>query len=371
MKRLLIAALVSVLPLVACKTKEGAGGKEAPKTTTTTPPPKDPPKEAPEPATGDDMAKRYVECWGFYNAKDWKNFETCYAPGATSELVNTYGVPDATGYAKILEHHTKPFVDAFPDAKGDVELTLINGKDGVTVALFTGTHTGLMKSPMGDVPATSKKFGFRVAHAVHFVEDGKAVDKQKFYVDNGTLMSQLGLSPAPARPVADKANPNEIVVAKDDETETKNQESLTKILDAFNKHDLKGLDALVADDLVWSEIGMPKDWNKKESIESHEALFKAFSDLKITPTTTWAAGDYVVQQGTFAGTNDGDSPKMGIKKSGKKMSLNFLQVYKFNKDGKLAGSWGYWNGVAFAMQLGLIPPPGAPKAPAKDVKAPK
>ena len=135
--------------------------------------------------------------------------------------------------------------------------------------------------------------------------------------------------------------------------------------DAFNKHDPKALGDLFADDLVWSETGIPKDWNKKEAIAAHAGLFKGFSDLKMTQASLWGAGDYVVFQGTFAGTNNGDLPDMGIKKTGKPLSIGFLQLYKFNKDGKLSRSWGFWNSAAFAMQLGLVKPPSDGKAPAK------
>jgi predicted ester cyclase len=244
-----------------------------------------------------------------------------------------------------------------PDAKGDLELTLVNGKNVVAVALFTGTQSGPLASPSGTIPPTNKKAGFRVAHMVHMSDDGNVADKQMFYEDFGTLLGQLGVSKAPARPVADKPAPAQVVVAKDDDTEKRNLETIAKVTDAFNKHDMKAFDALVGDNLMWSEIGMTSDWNKKQTIEGHEGLFKAFSDLKLTPSSTWAAGDYVVEQGVIAGTNDGDMPAMKLKKTGKPVSLNYLQVYKLDKDGKVTASWGFWNSAAFAQQLGLVPPP--------------
>ena len=61
-----------------------------------------------------------------------------------------------------------------------------------------------MKTPMGEMPATGKKVGMQVAHAVHFTDDGKTADKEWFYQDNGELMGQLGVSKAPARAMVDK-----------------------------------------------------------------------------------------------------------------------------------------------------------------------
>ena len=53
---------------------------------------------------------------------------------------------------------------------------------------------------------------------------------------------------------------------------------------------------------------------------------------------------------------------MGIKKpTGKDMSLTFLQLWKLDKDGKITNSWGYWNSMKFAGDLGMLPPPAAAK----------
>jgi predicted ester cyclase len=348
--------LVSALLVVSlgCRKKEApAEPQQAPPT----PPPAQP--ASPEPVkaapTGDDLAKRYQECWGLFNAKDWAGFQTCYGADAVSDWVDS-GTPPVTGAAAIVEQHAKPTATAMPDVKGEVELTLVSGKNAATVALFTGTHTGPLAMPGGEIPATQKKIGLRVAHAVVFGEDGQRVSKEWFYLDMGTMFAQLGLSKAPARPVVDKAMASETVVAKDDDEEKRNLASVEKIIEAFNKHDLEAVADLMSPGLVWSESGMPADWNLEQSIKAHDDLFKGFSDLSITTTTMWAAGDYVVQQGVFAGTNDGDVRSMGLKRTKKKMSLNFLQIWKFDGEGKLVGSWGFWNGAAFAQQLGLVPP---------------
>ena len=372
-------ALAVLLPLTACKKKEAAAPPPEPKPAmgsgsaamagSGSAAAMKPPEPA-KPATPEDEAKRYVECWGFFTAHDADKFKTCYTKDASSVHEDS-GMPDATGADQIIETHAKPFWTAFPDIKGDVELTLINGKNGVTVALLTGTNSGTMKTPMGDMPATNKKIGMQVAHAAHFADDGKAVDKERFYADMGEMMGQLGVSKAPVRPAADKPSmANEIVIAKDDETEKKNLAMSQAGVDSFNKHDIKALEASLADDATWSEIGVPKDWNKKEAVKMHEELFKAFPDLKITLDTSWAAGDYVVWEGTFAGTNKGPAPDMGIAKAtNKPVSLKFMQVMKI-KDGKIKNSWGFWNSMKFAMDLGMAPPPPAAgdKKPADDKK---
>jgi predicted ester cyclase len=346
---------------LACK-KEAPPGAEAPPPA----PSMAEASKAPEPAksasaAGEALAKRYLECWGFFSAKDWASFQTCYAPDIVSDFVDS-GMPPATSWAQIQEMHNLPLATAFPDARGEVELTLINGRNGLTIALVTGTQTGPLRTPAGDVPPTGKKIGLQVAHTVEFDSAGKAVDKEWHYQDLGTMLAQLGLSPAPARPAADKPWPTrETVVATGDAGEQKRIDVVNQAIELFNKHDAKGMGALLAPDLVWSEIGVPVDWNHDQAIAAHDELFHGFSDLRIAPDTTWAAGEWVVQRGNFSGTNDGDVASMGLKKTGKKLSIGFLQLWKVNADGKISGSWGFWNSAAFAMQLGLVPPPAAHK----------
>jgi predicted ester cyclase len=109
---------------------------------------------------------------------------------------------------------------------------------------------------------------------------------------------------------------------------------------------------------------------KKAFLTGLPGMFKAFSDLKITNDTSWAAGDYVVSTGTWAGTNDGDIKEMKLKKTGKKVSLPFVEITEF-KDGKISKNWIFYDGMQFAVQLGLVPAPGgapAGDAPAGDAK---
>jgi ketosteroid isomerase-like protein len=224
-------------------------------------------------------------------------------------------------------------------------VTLMNGHNGATFALLGGTD-----------PKTKKHFGVQVAHVAHFADDGKAIDKDSFYADAGELAGQIS-GAKHVRPAADKPwHDNEIVIAKDDQTEKANLATINHVMDAMNDHDAESVGDLLDDKVVWSEQGMPKDWTSKaEAVKAHEGLFKAFSDLQLSSDTEWAAGDYAIVQGTMTGTNDGPAPDMGIAKPTRKaVSVKFAQLFKL-KDGKVTNSWGYWNSLALAQQLGLAP----------------
>jgi predicted ester cyclase len=368
-----MALLAAAAP--GCKKKDkGEADNAAPKTTTAgvdngsaamagSSAATQPPAAAVKTITGDDMAKRYTDCVALWKAKDWPKFQDCYAKDATSEFVDS-GMPVASGNSAIIEEH-KAIADAFPDRTSDVEVILINGHEGATIALLGGTNTGSMKTPAGDMAPTGKKFGLQVAHVVHFDADGNTASKELFYQDMGEMMGQLGVSKAPARAVETKPwHPLEVVVAKDDDAEKKNLANAQALMDSFNKRDWKALDALFDDKLVWSEQGIAKDFNgKAETVKSHQGLVKAFSDVKFSADTMWAAGDYVAWQGTMSGTNDGAAPEMGIAKATKKpIHVKFFQLLEYGKDGKLTKSYGFWNSGGLAMQLGLVPPPAAPPA---------
>jgi hypothetical protein len=47
-------------------------------------------------------------------------------------------------------------------------------------------------------------------------------------------------------------------------------------------------------------------------------------------------------------------PTMGLKKTGKTVTMNVVEVSKL-KEGKISNVWRFYNGMAMAQQLGLIP----------------
>ena len=143
-----------------------------------------------------------------------------------------------------------------------------------------------------------------------------------------------------------------IVIAKNDETEKKNVETDKASADTFSKHDLAAADSFLADDVVIHDMTAPKDLTKKENSEMSKQFMNAFSDAKLNISSMWGAGDYVVSVGTFDGTNDGDFPAMRLKKTGKKVSLPFFGIDRF-EGGKIKENWLIFDTAAFAAQLGM------------------
>jgi predicted ester cyclase len=329
----------------------------------------------PPPATADERGKWFKECWGLFNAKDFTKFSGCYAENATSEQVDM-GMPALSGRQSIVDKNAKVFASGFPDLTGENELTIVSGDDILSVVLLKGTHKGALPGPQGEIAATNKKIGYLALQHVQTAPDGRSVQKERFIYDGGTFMSQLGLSPMPARKAleqgwADKPS----LVSSGADAEKANIAAVGSYAAGFNKHDVPAIAATLTDDVTFSDLSAPADRvGKKEVTKSTEDMFKGFPDAKLDQTAAWAAGDYVISNGRFIGTNTGDMPSMKLKKTGKTVNVEYYMVSKL-AGGKIKNMWLFSNGMAFAGQLGLLPPPKAGAkpgaAPANAGKEPK
>jgi predicted ester cyclase len=314
-------------------------------------PPPPPAPAAPPVKTADERVQWYQACWDQFNKQAWDQFQTCYAETAVSESVDQ-NPPSVTGRADIIARN-KVVAAAFPDRQGEVRLVLNNGDRLASIALYTGTNTGpLPPGPDGkSAPATKRPIGLLIAHTADLDPTGSRVVRDAAYLEEGTMMAQLGVSKAKARPAEKPSGASPIVViARNDETERANQAAARAMLEVLNKHDFAAVTKATPDDYKMVEIAQPKDMDKKASLASTKEMLGAFPDVVITPTTMWAAGDYVAISGTFAGTNTGPLPSLGLRKTGKKVSIRFFNVMRFEK-GQIKEEWLFYNGAAFFGQL--------------------
>ncbi|HEX3774110.1 MAG TPA: ester cyclase [Polyangiaceae bacterium] len=366
MRKLGTFAALSVLGLIACGQQEPAATPLAappPATVAATPPA--PPAEAkpeepkPVPLTPEQKVKAYQDGWAAFNAKDFAKFQSIWADNATSEALDMG--PPKVGPQAIADD-AKAFASAFPDATGELELTLVNGNNIVGIVLQRGTQKGTYETPMGPVPATNKKVGFLLAHGIELNDAGKA-QKQWLAYDGGTVAGQLGLMQMPHRKVMETGwTDKPTVIATGSDGEKANLAAFNKEVEGFNKHDAAAALANAADDLVFSELSAPADrTGKKESLKGMEEMFKAFPDVKLDVKNAWPAGDYVVALGSWSGTNTGDMPSAHLKKTGKPVTVQFVEIDKF-AGGKTKNIWIFSNGAAVAAQLGLMAPKGEAKA---------
>ncbi len=81
---------------------------------------------------------------------------------------------------------------------------------------------------------------------------------------------------------------------------------------------------------------------------------KAFSDGRITNPEYIDAGDVVIAQFNGEGTNDG--PFGSLKPTERRMSLQFCEVWHFDKEGQMVSGNGYYDQYTLLTQLGHIQP---------------
>jgi len=378
-------ALGLALSIGACNKKD-ANDNATPKPTDNAGTPKtepakppEPKVEAPKPMTGAELAEQYKKCGQMLGDKKLDDFmKTCVADDYKSHM------GDMEMKGDQLKGMFAAMQTAFPDMKFAPQLILVNGRNLFAVAIETGTSEGTLKMPpMPDLPATHKKMGDLFFHHLQF-NDANKVSEEWGFEDMGTFMSQMGLAPkgAPPHRSADDAKPLEgapiVAVAADDAKEKANIEATKKGHDAFNAHKPADLIAMMADDIVETDVAAPKDLKGKKEVEKGLKDFQtAFSDAKVTTDNTWAAGDYTVETGTFSGTNDHDMGPM--KKTGKHVSVPYAEIFEY-KAGKVSHIWRFHDSMTMAVQLGLAPPMGGPaptgeapkgEAPKGAPKAPK
>ncbi len=82
---------------------------------------------------------------------------------------------------------------AFPDGK--VELVNLVAQGDMVVGEFTGrgTHTGVLKGPIGEVPPTGRRVEMSFVE-VYRLRNGK-ISEGKVYFDAGPMLAQLGILP--------------------------------------------------------------------------------------------------------------------------------------------------------------------------------
>lgn len=124
-----------------------------------------------------------------FNSRDLNGLAACWHP----EVVYTApGVELAGLDARMAAEHV--WLDAFPDAVVTIDRRVVEGAVVVDAGRMVGTHTGVLRTPEGDVPPTGETVDG--AFVSLFVFDGGQVVRQEIIYDRLSLMEQLGVGSA-------------------------------------------------------------------------------------------------------------------------------------------------------------------------------
>jgi predicted ester cyclase len=116
------------------------------------------------------------------DADPWAADAQMVAPGA-----------QASGRDEVLGF-LGAFQEAFPDLRLGIEQFVSEGASAAAEGTLTGTHDGVLHTPGGDIPPTSRRVELRWA-AVYAIE-GDTLKSEHLFFDQMDFLDQLGLLPA-------------------------------------------------------------------------------------------------------------------------------------------------------------------------------
>jgi steroid delta-isomerase-like uncharacterized protein len=127
-----------------------------------------------------------------FNDRDWSRAPEILSPDVRSTAP---GVGTLTGIDPFIAF-AKGFIVAFPDSRLEVETTTVDGNHVVCEGRYTGTQTGPLMTPQGEVPPSGRALNLPYVD-VFDVEAGR-IARHRTYYDQVDFALQLGLMPEPA-----------------------------------------------------------------------------------------------------------------------------------------------------------------------------
>lgn len=133
------------------------------------------------------IARRFYESW---NRREFDEGAALVTEDCDILLVGSgarFRGPDG---ARQLDHM---WADGFPDGKVTVDRIITGGDCCVVELTGRGTHTGTLKAPGGDIPATGRSVTLQLCDVLEF--RGDKIASMHSYLDSASLLSQLGVMP--------------------------------------------------------------------------------------------------------------------------------------------------------------------------------
>ena len=122
-----------------------------------------------------------------FNARDeagypWTADFEFVTPGATLK-----GREDGLGFIR-------GFWEAFPDVRLEVVRLISEGSVGAAEGTLAGTHTGVLRTPAGEVQPTGRRV--QLDWMAMYGLAGDSLSSEHLYFDQAALLGQLGLMPS-------------------------------------------------------------------------------------------------------------------------------------------------------------------------------
>jgi len=132
-----------------------------------------------------DVARGSIEA---FNAGDWDRFRSLHAEDVVEEELGTQRRIE--GIDALLESN-QGWKEAFPDASGQVTNAFESGDTATLEITWSGTHSGPLEMPDGELAATNKRVELRACQV--FRVEGDRIAEDRHYFDMATMLQQLGV----------------------------------------------------------------------------------------------------------------------------------------------------------------------------------
>lgn len=127
-----------------------------------------------------------------FNDRAWDRASATLSPDVASTAP---GVGTITGIEPFLAF-SRGWVVGLPDSRLEAETITVEGNRAVVEGRYTGTHTGPLMTPQGEVPATGRTLDMPYVD-IFDIEAGR-IARHRTYFDQVDFAQQLGLMPEAA-----------------------------------------------------------------------------------------------------------------------------------------------------------------------------
>jgi len=135
----------------------------------------------------EELAKKYAQVW---NAHDVAGVAKLYADNA---LIYQPDLSEPMKGNKNLETAYANYFRAIPDIKIEFITIISSGDQACFEFLETGTFTGPLATPNGDIQPTGRKFEIKGAVLLKITPEGLIIEDKTYY-DQASWLAQLGLT---------------------------------------------------------------------------------------------------------------------------------------------------------------------------------
>jgi steroid delta-isomerase-like uncharacterized protein len=133
---------------------------------------------------------RYSTAVEAFNRGDAAGFAALYA--ADGAVIDPL-YPQPLQGRDAIEQDIRDVMRAFPDARFELMAVLENGATAAVQYRVTGTNTGPLATPGGEIPATGRRLDSYGA-AFSRLSAGGEVEEERRYFDVATWFRQLGIA---------------------------------------------------------------------------------------------------------------------------------------------------------------------------------